>query len=93
MLPRIECRVGKPVTLRGYAMDLGHSIASVQFSLDGGEHWTDYPTDGTNDYQRVNWAFEFTPQDEGLMVLLVRSVNARGHASPEADTVELFAIR
>lgn len=90
MLPRIECTVGKPVTLRGYAIDVGHAISAIQLSLDGGEHWTEYPTDGTNDYQRVNWSFEYVPQREGFFTMLIRSINDAGAASPECDSVELI---
>lgn len=92
MLSRIECAVGKPIVLKGYAIDVGHAIAAIQFSLDRGEHWTEYPTEGTNDYQRVNWAFEYAPTEPGLQVLWVRSVNDQGKPSPEHDSVELFVL-
>ena len=92
MLPRIECRVGEPVTLKGYAIDVGHAITAVQFSLDGGQNWTGYATKGANDYQRVNWSFEYIPPEQGVYELLVRSVNDAGKPSPDYDTVELIAM-
>lgn len=89
MLPQVSARAGELVTLKGYAVDLGHCIASVEFSLDGGKHWTRYDTPNTNDYQVVNWKFGFTPSDEGLYVLLARSINDEGKHSPELDVVEI----
>ena len=91
MLPQVSARPGTPLDLKGYAVDIGHRIASVEFSLDGGEHWTRYETAGTNDYQVVSWRFAFTPPREGLYVLLVRSVNDEGKRSPEPDIVEILA--
>jgi hypothetical protein len=90
MLPQIKCSVGKPLTLKGYAIDCGHAISSIEFSLDGGKHWSRYKTENTNDYQRVNWNFEFTLTEKGQYVLRVRSVNDQGKPSPESDSVELL---
>lgn len=91
MLSKIEGEVGKTLHLKGYAVDVGHRIEAVEFSLDAGEHWTCYRTPETNDYQVVTWYFDFTPPQEGLFVLLVRSVNDEGKRSPEPDHVEIVA--
>lgn len=87
MLAPLECRVGEEVRLKGYAIDCGFAISAVEFSLDGGEHWTRYDTPGTNDYQRLTWNFAFTPDEAGVYELLVRSVNDTGKQSPEADAL------
>lgn len=89
MIPRIYGFVGKPIKLEGTAYDFGHSISAIQFSLDEGENWTEYPTEKTNDYQNLTWSFHFTPQQEGFYRMKIRSVNDRGETSPEAAYVEL----
>ena len=38
--------VGRVVGFSGWVDDFEHSIAAVQFSLDGGVHWTEYATPG-----------------------------------------------
>lgn len=89
MIHRIEGHVGIPIRLEGSAYDFGHVIRAIQFSLDGGEHWTTYETPNTNDYQNTSWSFEYTPQKAGNYVLYVRAVNDVGDASPESAFVEL----
>ena len=42
MIAPMAVEVGRPVRFTGYAEDYGVPIAAVQFSLDGGETWTDY---------------------------------------------------
>ena len=81
------------MAISGYAMDFGHAVSAVQFSLDGGCNWTTYATEGTTDYQNVNWTFVYTPEQEGLHILKIRSVNDEGKASPTAASVEIFAER
>ena len=85
MIPRTYGRIGEPVCFKGTACDFGHTIAAIQFSLDGGENWTTYPTPGTNDYQNVVGC-RYIPKKAGLHVLKVRSVNDEGEESPEADS-------
>lgn len=89
MIPRTYAQVGTPVQFKGAAYDFGHRIVAVEFSLDGGEHWTRYETPGTNDYQNVTWTFDYTPEQAGFYVLHVRSVNDEGKASPESAFAEL----
>lgn len=90
MMPRMHCKLGERVTLRGTATDFDHAIRAIEFSLDEGRNWTRYETPGTNDYQNVSWEFAYEPKKLGLHVLRVRSVNDEGSASPEADSVELM---
>ena len=89
MIPQIRKAMGEPVVISGNAYDFGHRITAVEFSLDNGAHWTTYGTDGTNDYQSVQWRFVFTPEAPGFYVLKVRSVNDEGKTSPESDFVEI----
>lgn len=77
--------------LEGYAIDCGHAITGVEFSLDDGEHWTLYETPGTNDYQRVSWQFSFVPERPGSYGLKVRSINDEGKPSPRCDYLEIRA--
>jgi hypothetical protein len=90
MIPPIRCSAGEPLVLKGYAIDCGHAITAIEFSLDGGKHWSRYETEDTNDYQRVNWSFELLPPERGHYVLQVRSMNDQGKPSPEYDSVELL---
>ena len=89
MIPRTHGRAGEPLTITGTAYDLGRRVAAVEFSLNGGHTWTRRETPGTNDYQNLTWTFEWTPPAPGSYTLLVRSVNDRGEASPEAAYVHL----
>lgn len=90
MIPQMTCKPGEEVRFSGYAIDYGKAIAAVEFSLDGGAHWTRYETPGADDIRRVNWEFSYAPTAPGNYTLLVRSVNEDGKASPTPDTVELF---
>lgn len=89
MIPQVSGTSGVPVRIEGTAYDFGHPVRAIEFSLDGGEHWTSYPTQGTNDYQNLTWSFEFTPPRPGHYQMRIRSVNERGEASPEPALVEL----
>lgn len=89
MIAPVYCTCGEPVTLEGYANDYGRRIVAVQFSLDEGEHWTQYETPGTSDERLVHWTFSYTPEQPGDYRLLVRSVNEDGETSPTCATVEL----
>ncbi|ACV22696.1 Uncharacterised protein [Slackia heliotrinireducens] len=91
MIPQVVCEAGHPVLLKGYAIDVGHAVSAVQFSLDDGRNWTTYPTENTDDERRVNWSFVFTPPQAGVFELKVRSVNDEGRCSPQVDTVYISA--
>lgn len=79
-------RVGVPIVFEGWADDYDRRIAAVQFSLDGGATWTEYPTDGADAVRWVYWRFEYLPEKEGSYTIKVRSVNDEGDASPVAAT-------
>lgn len=85
MIAPLEVELGRSVTFEGYAEDYGTPIKLVQFSLDGGEHWTDYDVSESTGDLWVHWTFEYTPNQAGSYCLLVRSINERGEASPEPD--------
>ncbi len=89
MIAPIYTAAGTTVHLKGNAYDFGHAISAIQFSLDDGENWTTYETPGTNDFQNLTWTFDWVPEQPGEYTLLVRSVNDRGDASPEAAYVHI----
>lgn len=90
MIVPMQVEAGKPVTLSGYAEDYGKQIVSIQFSLDGGSHWTTYDvSDSTSDLW-VYWTFSYTPEKPGTYRLQVRSVNSEGKTSPLSDVAELI---
>ena len=39
-------RVGEPIHFEGYADDYDKAMTGMQFSMDNGKTWTEYPTDG-----------------------------------------------
>lgn len=90
MISKVFGQVGVPVRFEGSAYDFGCSIAAMQFSMDGGKTWTTYDTPGTNDYQNLFWTFDYIPTEPGFYVLMVRSVNSVGEASPESAYAELL---
>lgn len=92
MIAPMQVQVGRPVRFEGYAEDYGCPIVAVQFSLDGGETWTDYDVSSSTGDLWVHWTFEYTPECPGSYCLLVRSVNERGEASPEPDIAEFTAF-
>lgn len=87
MLKTQKGSVGAPMTFSGYAHDYDKAIVAVQFSLDGGAHWTEHATPGATSDRLVQWEFEFIPKRAGEYHLLVRSVNEQGQASPTPDGV------
>ena len=89
MLKTQKGSVGAPMTFSGYAHDYDKAIVAVQFSLDGGAHWTEHATPGATSDRLVQWEFEFIPKRSGEYRLLGRSVNAHGQASPTPDGVSV----
>lgn len=79
--------VGDLIAFEGYADDCGTAIAAVEFSLDGGETWTAYETEGANGDQWVYWHFEYVPEAAGSYKLDVRAVTEDGTVSPLASSV------
>lgn len=73
--------VGRAIGFSGWVDDFEHNIAAVQFSLDGGAHWTEYGTPGVSLERGVRWQFTYTPQKPGRYLLSVRAVNGSGNVS------------
>lgn len=82
-----EIALGDTVFFEGYADDLGDPIVAVEFSLDGGETWTSYATDGATAESWVYWQFGYTPEATGTYRLTARAVTATGNVSPLESTV------
>ena len=78
---------GDLIAFEGYADDCGTAIAAVEFSLDGGETWTAYETEGANGDQWVYWHFEYVAEAAGSYKLDVRAVTEDGTVSPLASSV------
>lgn len=91
MLPSQQCRIGEPITFRGYAYDYDKAIAGLEFSLDSGRTWTRYPTDGATSDRLVEWTFSYAPPEAGDYTLFVRSVGEDGTPSPMPDSIRFSA--
>lgn len=89
MIGRIFAQRGKPIEIKGNAYDFGHRVTAIQFSLDGGEHWTTHPCEGTNDYQNLTWTLKLELDQPGVYKLDIRSMNERGEVSPECAHVDI----
>ena len=72
---------GQPIGFSGWVDDFERSVAAIQFSLDGGEHWTEYATPGVSAERGVRWQFAFTPPHAGRYLLNVRARNGSGDVS------------
>ena len=84
--------IGEPIEFSGYADDYDTAIAAVQFSLDGGAHWTTYPVKDAHAGRWVRWRFSYTPEKPGMYLLQSRSVNVCGTPSPTPAVVQ-FEVR
>lgn len=83
--------LGEVITFEGYADDCGDAIASLEFSLDGGETWTSYATEEANADRWVYWNFAYTPTLPGTYKLSVRAKTQNGNVSPLAANV-VFSV-
>lgn len=63
------------VSFEGYADDCGVKVASVEFSMDGGETWTSFDTSSSNAEDWVYWHFDYVAETAGTFKLDV----PRGH--------------
>lgn len=81
---------GQPIVFEGYADDYGKAIAAMEVSMDGGETWTSYKTDGATADKWVYWYFTYTPEKTGAYKLMVRAVNEDGLVSPLASTLYFY---
>ena len=70
------------MVFEGWADDFDKRIVAVEFSLDDGISWTRHETTGADAVRWVWWTFEWTPREEGMFAMKVRSVNEDGKASP-----------
>ena len=86
-------RPGETVTFEGYADDLGDPIAAVEFSLDGGESWTSYETEGATAERWVYWHFDYQPEAEGTYQLSVRARTESGRVSPLAASLTFHVAK
>lgn len=73
---------GHPIAFSGYVDDFERPIAAMEFSLDGGDSWTAYPTEAVDKNRGVNWSFVYTPPRPGRYILQARPVSADGAPSP-----------
>lgn len=84
-------KAGEPFTFEGYAHDTTNAITAVEFSLDGGETWTSYPTNGATNDKWVWWSFTFTPEQVGAYVLQVRAVDDQGFTTDSQREIMINA--
>ena len=85
-------KAGEPYTFEGSAHAYEDPIVAVEFSLDNGETWKRYDTEGAQAGVWVYWHFTFTPQEEGAYVLKVRSVTESGLVSETPATTMVNAV-
>ena len=79
--------VGDQINIEGYADDCGKAIKAIEFSMDGGETWTNCETAGATGDAWVYWHFGYTAEAAGAYKLDVRAVAADGTVSPLASSV------
>ena len=79
--------VGDQINIEGYADDCGKAIKAIEFSMDGGESWTNFETAGATGDAWVYWHFGYTAEAAGTYKLDVRAVAEDGTVSPLASSV------
>ena len=79
--------VGDQINVEGYADDCGKAIKAIEFSMDGGESWTNFETAGATGDAWVYWHFGYTAEAAGTYKLDVRAVAEDGTVSPLASSV------
>ena len=75
---------GDVLTFEGYADDCGSAVTSVEFSLDGGETWIAFATEGATADKWVYWNFTMQAPEAGDYQLTVRARTEDGTVSPLA---------
>lgn len=73
-------------TFEGYAWGTDETLASIEFSLDGGNTWTSFDVSDSDKTKWVYWHFT-TELDSGAYVLQVRATTVEGTQSYQADEV------
>lgn len=84
---RDHFKVGDMIGFEGYADDFNTPITAVEFSMDGGETWTSFPTEHTTARLWVYWHFDYQTETAGTYKLDVRAVAADGSVSPLASSL------
>ena len=77
-------KAGTEIMFEGYADDCGSVVTSVEFSLDGGETWTAFATEGASAEKWVYWNFTMQAPEAGDYQLAVRARTENGNVSPLA---------
>ena len=73
-------------SFEGYAWGTDETLATIEFSLDGGNTWTAYDVSDSDKTKWVYWHFT-TNLDPGTYVLQVRATTTEGTESYQADEV------
>lgn len=73
-------------TFEGYAWGTDETLATIEFSLDGGNTWTAFDVSDSDKTKWVYWHFT-TNLDPGAYVLQVRATTVEGTQSYQADEV------
>lgn len=83
----------EPYAFEGWADGYDLNIAAIQFSMDGGQTWTECETPDADLNRWVHWSFEFTPQEgvDTAYVLQVRAVADDGRITPSPVSVMVNA--
>ena len=83
--------MGEPFTFEGYADGYDDPIVAVEFSLDRGQTWQRFDTEGAKCGVWVYWHYTFTPSEPGAYVLKVRSVTESGLVTETPATMMVNA--
>jgi len=82
-----QFKVGETIVFEGYADDYDVPVTAIEFSLDGGETWTECPVEGATADKWVYWYFGYTPEEAGTYRMEVRAKTAAGVESPLSSTM------
>ena len=79
-----KAKVGRPVTLRGFAFSGAPDIGKVEISVDGGSTWKDAVLDREHDpYAWRFWSLPWKPDAPGKATLRARATDSRGSVQPK----------
>ena len=79
-----KARVGRRVTLRGFAFSGAPDISKVEISADGGLTWAQAVLDREHDpWAWRLWSFAWTPAVPGKATLWARATDSRGNVQPK----------
>ena len=82
---------GNTIRFEGWASDFDKAVTAVEFSLDGGNTWTRYGTEGATADRWVWWSFDFNPSQPGDYQFKARAINEEGTVTPVA-AVHRFSV-